>query len=104
MWYWIYPSIIFAASLAYFVGRWLFLLGGKACGWYLIEKSSRRRTALLTQAKREEDEEKIRIRPSPKSDDGDWEKVESHVNRAGINGELTDDEWEGIVGFFHPFW
>jgi alpha-1,2-mannosyltransferase len=104
MWYWIYPSIIFVASLSYFVGRWLFLLGGRACGWYLIEKSSKRRKALLAQAKLEEDEENIRIRPSTKSDNGDWEKVDDHISRIGINRGQAEDEWEGIVGFFHPFW
>ncbi len=102
--YWIYPSVIFVCSLAYLVGGWLFLLGGRAFGCYLIKKASKRRKALLANAKLEENHGIINLRSSARSDDEDWEKVDSEVSRIGIHGEKTDDDWEGIIGFLHPFW
>ena len=103
--YWIYPSIILAATLAYLLSRWIFLLGGRAVGSYLIRKSSRRRKALIAKLKLDEEREAVKTRLSPRSDDGDWEKVESYIGRTGNDAEKAeDDDWEGIIGFFHPFW
>lgn len=92
-WYWIYPSIILVASLAFLLGKWLFLLGGKAFGRHLIKKSSGRRRALLAKVKLDEKHATNKTRPSlsPKSINGD-------------DREKAEDNWEGIIGFFHPFW
>lgn len=92
------------ASLAYLLSRWCFLLGGKAFGCHVIKKSSKRRKALLAKVKLEEEQETIGTRPSPKSDDGDWEKLENDGSRTVNHGEKADVDWEGIIGFFHPFW
>lgn len=35
--------------------------------------------------------------------DGEWERIENHS--LGGNGiEDTVSEWNGVIGFFHPFW
>ena len=103
-WYWISASVVVVVSLAFWLGKWVFLLGGKIWGYYLIKKSSERRKALLLKVKLDEEHDTGKTRPSPKSDDGDWEKVDSDVSGTVQNGQKVDDNWEGLIGFFHPFW
>lgn len=103
-WFWISTSIILVASLAFLLGKWFFLLGGRAWGCHLIKKSSALRKALLAKVKLDEEHETSKTRRSPKSDDEDWENVESDVSGTVPNGQKADDNWEGIIGFFHPFW
>lgn len=102
--YWISASVILVASLTLLLGKWFFLLGGKIWGSHLIKKSSERRTALLLKVKLDEEHDTSKIRHSPKSDDGDWEKVDSDGRGIILSGQKADDDWEGLIGFFHPFW
>lgn len=102
-WYWSYAVIIFTLSLAFFTGKWLFLLGGNAVGWYLRRKTSARKKAILLQVKREEKDYQSKHQSSSRLSD-DWEKVESYATGSAINGGPADSDWEGVVGFFHPFW
>ena len=38
-------------------------------------------------------------------DSDEWETVDSYATGTAKNGEkAVDAEWDGIVGFFHPFW
>lgn len=103
-WYFIYASIILTLSLAFVIGKWLFFLGGNAAGWYLRRKSQARKEAILLQAKREEKSHYAKQHPPPRPVDGDWEKVESYASGPTINGGPAGDDWEGLIGFFHPFW
>lgn len=34
----------------------------------------------------------------------EWESVDAYAVGTAKNGEKTEEEWDGIVGFFHPFW
>jgi hypothetical protein len=42
--------------------------------------------------------------PPVDREDQDWEKVEKNVVKSAPNGLAVDDDWSGLVGFFHPFW
>ena len=103
-WCWIITSIILVTSLTFLLAKWFLLLGARIWGYYLIKRSSRLRKVLLAKVKLDEEQETSRTRPSPKSDDGDWEKVDSDLSGTVFNGQKADDNWEGIIGFFHPFW
>ncbi len=59
---------------------------------------------IWARVKAEEQDVGSRGKPSPKSEDEGWEKVESHAVGTVKNGEKAEGDWEGIVGFFHPFW
>jgi alpha-1,2-mannosyltransferase len=37
-------------------------------------------------------------------EDDDWEKVGAPPSGSTGNGAAADADWNGIVGFFHPFW
>lgn len=59
---------------------------------------------ILARVKLEEARSQLSASRSPKSDDGECEEVEKHTAGSAKNGGEADDEWEGIIGFFHPFW
>ncbi|KAK4189929.1 hypothetical protein QBC35DRAFT_116295 [Podospora australis] len=93
------------------------VLGASCLGWYLRKKTDGRRSVILELI--EADEKKFREKKdnrrssssgsssrSSRDDDG-WEKVGSTftvgTSKNGGKGEEDSEEWEGIVGFFHPF-
>ncbi len=96
-----YLNAVLVLALTSLVGKWLARSAGTAIGWYLRRKTMVRRQAILAQVRLEEEKYQTLAR---KSDDGDWEKVESHAAGTAVNGGQADDEWEGMIGFFHPFW
>ena len=73
-------------------------------GWHLQRSTSARRQLILARIEVEEKDHLSKLRHSSRSEDGDWEKVESHASGFASNGERSQDDWKGIVGFFHPFW
>lgn len=83
------------------IGKWLVRSAGTTFGWYLRRKTAARRQAILLQVRSEETDYQSQ---GKKSDDGDWEKLETHAVGSSPNGGQADDEWEGTIGFFHPFW
>jgi alpha-1,2-mannosyltransferase len=86
----------------------LWRAAGAFLGWYLRKKTDGRRCHILELV--EADEKKYReIRRSSNSsggagEDGGWEKVDAYTTGTARNGAQGDDDWDGIVGFFHPFW
>lgn len=82
-------------------GKWLVRSTGTTFGWYLRRRTAARRQAILSQVRSEERDYQSEHK---KSGDGDWEKLESHAVASAPNGGPADDEWEGMIGFFHPFW
>lgn len=69
-------------------------------GQYLRRSSRTRRELLLarvaTESKNFEAEHN-------EPEDYDWEEIAS-VATDGKVGSSKDTQWDGIVGFFHPFW
>lgn len=102
--YWTCLSTLLALSLGFFVVRWLVQSAGRAIGWYLRRRASARRQSIFAQVKLEEESYQSREHFSPKSDDGDWEKVESYAAGTATNGGQAANEWAGVIAFFHPFW
>lgn len=96
-----YTSAALAILGTLLIGKWLVRSAGTTFGWYLRRKTAARRQAILSQVRNEETDYQSQEK---KSDDGDWEKLESHAVGSSPNGGQADDEWEGTIGFFHPFW
>lgn len=95
---------LLAILLALLVGRWLIYTVGKGFGSYLKRKTTARRQSMLKRVRVEEEAVRYFYRRSRKSEDDDWEKIESYGAATSTNGSQADSDWEGIVGFFHPFW
>ena|SRR2546421_6618112 len=74
-------------------------------GWSLQRRTSKRRELIASRVRSEEEAYQATQKGSPKADDEDWEKVESYAAGTAPNGDLPRDvDWEGVIGFFHPFW
>jgi len=78
-------------------------LTGRIVGLRLSRNSQARRDIILVNAKREEEDYHEKERVSPKSEDADWVEVEDQPGGVATNGGPAPDDWEGIVGFLHPF-
>jgi hypothetical protein len=72
---------------------------GRSFGSYLKERGAPRRKLLVDAVAAEtkkHEEQRGQL-------DEEWEKVEKA--RSSDDGQQTKDgDWDGIVGFFHPFW
>lgn len=82
---------------------WLSLSIGRLVAWHLYRKATPRRRSILAQAWHEEESHQDEERVSPKSEDAEWVEVEGHVAKSAPNGEQAPEDWEGVVGFLHPF-
>ena len=79
----------------------LIKLALRALGWLLRHRTRDRRDVITTRTYQEQLAWKRLQETSQEAEDG-WEKIE----KAGTaeNGKPFQDDWAGIVGFFHPFW
>ena len=86
--------ILLGPKLVYAVGGWV--------GFYLRSKTAGRKAQILDIVEREEHawEEDIKERSR---DSEEWDTLEGYGGSAG-NGQTGEQEFDGIVGFFHPFW
>ncbi|KAK4039151.1 glycosyltransferase [Parachaetomium inaequale] len=85
----------------------LWRAAGAFLGWYLRKKTDGRRCHILELVEAEEKKYRESRRSSTSSggagEDGGWEKLDAYTAGTARNGEEGDDDWDGIVGFFHPF-
>jgi len=73
----------------------------RVLGWSIQRRSRERRGAITARIHRDKAALAVIQEISQEAEDG-WEKIE----KAGTaeNGQPFQDDWAGIVGFFHPFW
>ena len=87
---------------AYVLGPKLLFSTGSLFGYYLRKKTAGRRAQILDLVESEEKE--YLAENGKRRDSDDWEEVEAYATASSNNGEKADKDWDGIVGFFHPFW
>lgn len=75
---------------------------GTVLGMYLRRKTEGRRAQVVEAVKKEEAAFQAKSKGQKESDD-EWESIDAAV-AAAANGEKGQKEWDGVVGFFHPFW
>lgn len=96
--------VAFTPMLAYLFGPKLVFWIGGIFGRYLKRKTSTRRTQVLEMVAREQKEWEENDGKGRRDSD-EWETVDSYAVGTAKNGQKGGDaEWDGIVGFFHPFW
>jgi hypothetical protein len=99
--------VAFAPILLVFVGPRILRIFGSFLGWTLRKKTEGRRALLV--ALMEEDNKRF-ARSGAKSNrsSDDWEKVPGTSiggdDEAASAPAAARKDWDGIVGFFHPFW
>lgn len=85
-----------------FLPRTLLLLG-QLVGYRLRRASQTRRELLLERTATEQRKYDAEHKKSKREED-DWEEIEPSTVGSAVNGGKADQDWNGIVGFFHPFW
>jgi alpha-1,2-mannosyltransferase len=70
-------------------------------GWYIRRRTAHRRETLVASSAGEK-KEQGHLKDAT-SEDGEWEKVETHSAGTAPNGGTPGKDWRGVVGFFHPF-
>ncbi|KAK3387719.1 glycosyltransferase family 4 protein [Podospora didyma] len=100
----IVPLIAITPLATLLLGPLLWRTLGSILGWYLRKKTDGRRGQILdlveADQKKYQDGER---RKSGDEDDDDWENVDAYAVGTSQNGDKGEEEWDGIVGFFHPF-
>ncbi len=98
------PALCLVPLLSILLLPWMWRMAGATLGWYLRRKTEGRRWQILEAVG--EDEKRYEARGSDrKGGTGDeWESVEAYAAGSAGNGEKGQEDWDGIVGFFHPFW
>lgn len=92
----------FGPLLAYLlIPKLLFLLGGWT-GNRLKGRTADRRKQILELREVEEDEWRRVNGKKGKRESEDWEKVDGPTAGGVVEGKLQD--FDGVIGFFHPFW
>lgn len=95
----------------------------RGAGWLICRRTRSRRDYVIARARSDEEElsKTVRAKDSTHSltrssvEDEDWEKVDSTAGPGGVktpsssdsgagDGAKRPDDWDGIIGFFHPFW
>lgn len=73
-------------------------------GLFLQSKTQARRDAIVNKVKSEQTKYEARYGKPQSSSDEDWEKVGGAIGKVASREGKVDENWEGIIGFFHPFW
>lgn len=89
----------------------------RGAGWLIRRRTRSRREYVIARARSDEEElsKSLRAKGSSSAEDEDWEKVDSTAGPGGVkttgssdsatgDGAKRPDDWDGIIGFFHPFW
>lgn len=90
--------------VGFFVAPTIWRAVGWVLGCYLRKKTEGRRVCIVEAM--EADQKAFALKSSSKKtgDDEEWENIESATTGSSKNGGKGEKEWDGIVGFFHPFW
>jgi alpha-1,2-mannosyltransferase len=98
-------GLIAAVSLSPVLGSYLLRLLLRTVGDHLRRKTSARRDLIFQRVELDEQQLQSRPQPSQRTEDEDWERVESYAAGTAANGVVPDGkDFAGVVGFFHPFW
>lgn len=76
---------------------------GRVLGWSLRRKTNSRRQLILRRVAAEEAAYIAKARKGNPEDD-DWERVETYASGPAETKAQSTQQWEGVIGFFHPFW
>ena len=91
------------ASLVPFFTAYTLRWSLQLVGWSLKKKTEGRRQALLERVRLDEVTWQSTQQDTNRSEDEEWEKVEGYSGAASDTAPQNVN-WEGIIGFFHPFW
>lgn len=89
------------------LGPFLVGLVGRCIGWVLLKKTEGRRSllvGLMNDDNKKSAEQSTENTSAASSSSEEWEKVQSPDTKATTTEKSSQQDWDGIIGFFHPFW
>ncbi|KAI0130899.1 glycosyltransferase family 4 protein [Daldinia grandis] len=103
-----FAALIFWNFILPVLFRIFALTAGSAFGWGLRKGSEGRRSLLIrttaeSEARFKEAKAQGKDSSAGSGDDESWENIDGSTAGTSGNGEKGGREWDGIVGFFHPF-
>ncbi|KAF2759606.1 UDP-Glycosyltransferase/glycogen phosphorylase [Pseudovirgaria hyperparasitica] len=93
--------LLFLASI-YLLPSFL-VTSARLLGFALIKGSQGRRELLTTRTELDKENQGPSTHSPGSSEQEEWEKAETHDSGRPKHDVKTDKDWEGIIGFFHPF-
>ena len=99
-------TAIVSTSVFYALLPRLVRASAKAVGWRVRKRTSTRKSLLIARANTEKKQHEDR-NSSQTSLDDEWERVErsgSDSNEDVKTEGRASKDWDGLVGFLHPFW
>jgi len=96
-------TLAVATGLTAFLLPYVFALACQTVGSTVKSRTSSRRALLIARANTEEEGTTKESSGLQAQLDSEWEKVEKHSTPSSTNGEPATQDWDGVVGFFHPF-
>ncbi|ORY03934.1 hypothetical protein BCR34DRAFT_573079 [Clohesyomyces aquaticus] len=96
-------SLIVAFFLSFFFLPTALRYAGEILGYSLRRSCRTRRELLLARVATEQKSYEAQREKGKLGDSDDWEDIEGSTVGSSVNGGKAPKEWDGIVGFFHPF-
>lgn len=97
-------TLVLSIALCFRLSPLIIRACGKLLGLYVRSKSRSRRQLLFSRVQEQRDVQAPDTRPSVGRGHDDWEEIDTQYTGHAPNGGRAEEEWRGIVGFFHPFW
>jgi alpha-1,2-mannosyltransferase len=82
----------------------------RGVGWVIQKRTRSRREYILSRLRADDEavsSKQVKSSSGTQGEDDDWEKLDSSSSSSGEPGSniiQENDDWDGIIGFFHPFW
>ena len=96
-------AAVLAALLSLTLIPYSFSLAGRFIGWRLQKSTQQRRDMLIARTNFERKQNERKSSDDITTLDDEWEKVDRSRSRSA-SGDERDGGFDGIIGFFHPFW
>ena len=71
--------------------------------FFILRTSKTRQKTIRESVARDQEAFEAEKRSSPKSEDGDWEKVQATEKQSEHYVSSAYNDYDGFIGFFHPF-
>lgn len=98
-------ALVAAISLSPVVGAYVLRLALRTVGEHLRRKTSAKRQLIFHRVELDEQQEVHADQHAHKTEDADWERVESYATGTATNGGVPENkDFAGVIGFLHPFW
>lgn len=99
---WLLVNVLTVFAVAYTLTPRLVNYFGNVWGNQIRRRTQQRRELLIARARTENAESRGE---RTRTVDDEWEKIDRSRSRSGSEDEESNhDQWEGVIGFFHPFW